>query len=1088
MSRFHGPLRAGAAAFALVLGASIGIAPALAQSGISLPSASLSDALNALSKAAQVEILADPSLLKGKTGPAVWGAASPEAALRQLLRGSGLRYEKRGEAFLIVKDGGAGPAGPRAEADPPSPQRIAAETGGADLPMEQVVVTGSHIARPELESAMPINVLSMDDAKNYGRNTVYDALLLNPAVGPGLGDSNSEGSEYDTGVANINLRQMGQNRSLVLVDGQRWVSSGARTSAVDLNTIPAAMIDRFEVVTGGAAAIYGADAVTGAVNIIMKKQISGLHLSATSGISQKGDANQDDVSAATGFTFGGDRGNVVIGASYTYTAPLTWNDRYSARHSFYANPANTGPKDGIPDNVLANNYGSFYRLGNPSFCISGGTNCGTKNGQWYQLTGGAVTPIPQNSYTVVSAGETGTIDGRPGTPVVTGEENHLLRNMSQKASLYSHLSYELTPDITWNATFNYANSYTHAVPEWPEVRTDYRPTNWWGGTTGEVATLANPYLPDSLRQFMTANRLTSLPIDRSYFNLPQAFENHHRDNITLGTDMGGGLSDALTWSAFVRYGQVTDRITTTNMVGKNEWLNARYPVVDARTGQIACADAAARAAGCAPVDIFSTDTPSRDFLNYAEFSRYEWNKNSLLNTGGSINGSVLSLPYGDVSIAAGFEWRRETLNTRDDPDTAKLNDIVFSPGEDYALHPALSASRDTTEFYGEAVVPVLKDLPFARLLQVEGAYRFSHYSDNPDTHTWKAGGTWAPISDLTLRGVYSHSVRVPNFGELYAPIGTTTYGHISDPCSSVYIIQNSNRPANCAAILPGLALPLPYPNLNAPVVYSGGNPNLTPETSNSFTLGAGLQPDFLPGFDLTADYWDIDIGNVITSLPYTTLLNSCVDSAGGPNQAYCQFIQRNTDGTVSTVQAQNANLAGQVARGIDFGANYRLPLEEGLLRASFNGTYLLEQTTVAQVGQAGTDYAGQWNYPHFKFTLMTDYAIGPFTFGLNTRFISRSVYSATAASDETYGAYSHVPAYVYNDLTVQYRPAEQYALTFGVKNISNVGIVPELQDGATSPHGSGGANYGQAYYDAIGRYFFAKIDIDLDKDLSELLP
>lgn len=178
-----------------------------------------------------------------------------------------------------------------------------------------IIVTGTRIARPELESTMPISVITLADAKDFGRNTVYDALLLNPAIGPGLGESSSLGQEYDAGVANINLRNMGNNRSLVLVDGHRWVSGGAPTSAVDVNTIPSALIDRFEVVTGGAAAIYGADAVTGAVNIIMKKQMTGLNLSATNGISEKGDAHQFDASGAGGFDFGGGRGHFVFGGN-----------------------------------------------------------------------------------------------------------------------------------------------------------------------------------------------------------------------------------------------------------------------------------------------------------------------------------------------------------------------------------------------------------------------------------------------------------------------------------------------------------------------------------------------------------------------------------------------------------------------------------------------------------------------------------------------------------------------------------------------------------------------------------------------------
>jgi outer membrane receptor protein involved in Fe transport len=1071
---FRGPLLNGISAAAFLAGSLSVAAPARAQSrnALTLPSSSLADSLNAWSRATGLEILVDPSLLRGKRAPAVRSASTPEAALIQLLQGFGLTYEKRGRTYLIIRGGrerqrgAASPASrPRVTPGASTRQPIAApvansESDGGDV-VSDIIVTGTRIARPELESAMPIVVFRMQDAKNYGRDTAYDVLLLNPAIGPGLGDSNSQGQEYDTGVANINLRNMGNNRSLVLVDGQRWVSGGARTSAVDLNTIPAAMIDRFEVVTGGAAAIYGADAVTGAVNIIMKKNITGLQISATDGISGQGDANQSNVSVATGVQFGGGRGHFVIGGDYTYTAPLRWADRYDRRQTYYANPANTGPNDGIPDNILAHDYGSFYRAPVPSFYVGD---------QWYQYRQGAITPVHYD--VLVTPGETGTGDGGP---VVTGFENHLLRNSSQKASLYSHLGYELTPAITWNATFSYAHSFTRAVPEWPEVRTDGRPTNWWGGTTGEIATLTNPYLPDAIRAFMVAHGLTALPLDRSYFNLPQAYEIHHRDTITLGTDIGGALAPKLTWSAFVRYGQATDRIVTTNMIGKNEWLSARDTIADPVSGAIECADAAARASGCQPLNFFSTVPYSQALLNYTEKSRSEWNRNTLLNAGGTLNGSIASLPYGDLSIAAGFEWRRETLHTRDDPDAAKLNDIIISPGADYALHPALDASRSTAELYGEVVLPVLNGLPFARRLEIEGAYRLSHYSDNPATGTWKLGGIWSPVTGLTLRGVYSRSIRVPNFGELYAPVGQATYGHISDPCQAGNILQNVNRLGNCAAIMPGLSLPLADPNLNAPVVYSGGNPGLKPETSNSFTLGAVIQPGSLPGFDLTLDYWDIKIDNIITSLSYTTILKSCVDSAGGPDQAYCQLVHRNADGTVNYIQAQYANLAGEHARGVDFGANYRRRVGQGLVRVSLAGTYLIEQTTIAQVGTPGIDYAGQWNYPRFRATLMTSFDIGKVSFGVNTRFISRSLYSATAASDETY-EFSHVPAYLYNDLTLQFRPTERYALTFGVKNVSNVGIFAPLQDTAPGPHGSGGDSTGAAYYDPVGRYFFGKVD------------
>ncbi len=1037
---------------------------------ISLPAGDLANALDKLGDQSGVQIMYEPALARGIKVQAVGGRLTVDVALKQLLAQTGLRADRVNDKTVVLR---------RAEAKKDFPTKEApigpVTTEKNETPtntLEQVVVTGTHIARPEVESAMPISVIAAADAKNYGYNTVYDALLLDPAIGPGIGETSSLGQEYDQGVANINLRNMGANRSLVLVDGERWVSSGARTSAVDLNTIPTALIDHYEVVTGGAAAIYGADAVTGAVNIIMKKEMTGVDVSATSGISGHGDANQDNVSIATGGKYADGSGQFVIGAEYTYTAPLEDDSRYAGRVGYEPNPAYTGAGSGVPANLLYTNLRSLTRSPVPAFCLPSGSACS----QWYQVVNGAVAPVPQSSYQTLIAGPLGTQNGGPGGNYL---ENLLLRSGSDKGSLYAHTSYDLTSTMTWSGMFSYAHDSNKANPEWPQVRDDERPTNWWGGTTGEIAMLTNPYLPPSLRQLMLANNLTSIPLDRVYLNLPTSYEYDNRDNITLGTDIGGELTGKLKWQAFVRYGQVTDNITTTNMVGKNEWLNARNTIADPVTGQIECASASARTQGCQPLNIFSTAAYSQALLDYLEFDRHEWNKNSLLNTGGDINGSIFSLPAGDVSIALGVAWRREALATRDDPDTAMLHDIVFSPGEDYALHPALNATRNTTELYGETVIPVFRDLPLAKRIDVEAAYRFSHYSDQPNTNSWKLGGSWEPVDSFTLRGDYSHSVRVPNFGELYSPASTTTYGGIADPCQSSYINQNVNYRTNCSAILGGLMLPLPTPNVNAPTVYGGGNQNLTPETSDSFTYGAVFQPKFIPGFDLTVDYWDIQIDNVITQLSYLNILDDCLDSAGGPNQFYCKLITRDSQGNVVNIQAQYQNLASEHARGIDFGATYRARIGEGQFRAKLIGTYLLQQTIVSAEGQPGVDYAGEWDYPTFKASLLTEYSVGRVTFGANTRFVSHSLYDA-AVSTQIYQD-PYIPAYVDCDLNLTVRPTDKYSMTLGVKNISDAGVPLQLQNNAVSPHSAGGyftpgggASGGAADYDPIGRYFFVK--------------
>ena len=325
--------------------------PALAQAqtrNFDVAAQPASSGIQEFARQAGIRIIATAADTRERRTNAVQGSLDTRAAMERLLSGTGLavRSFDGSTAVLSAADG-------RSE---------------ADAEVETLVVTGSRIARPELDSSMPVSVVSFDAAKDFGRFTAYDALKQVPAIAPGLGEWSSRSQAYDKGVANINLRNMGANRSLVVVDGHRWVSGGARTMAVDLNTIPSALIERFEVVTGGAAAIYGADAVTGAVNVIMKKQMDGVSASATAGVSEDGDAEQYQFSAATGFKFADDRARVVIGGNYVHTSPVLATDRYPKNWAYQANPDNTGPNDGIPDNLIVDTK-QFYRSNYTTFCL-----------------------------------------------------------------------------------------------------------------------------------------------------------------------------------------------------------------------------------------------------------------------------------------------------------------------------------------------------------------------------------------------------------------------------------------------------------------------------------------------------------------------------------------------------------------------------------------------------------------------------------------------------------------------------------------------------------------------------------------------
>ena len=918
----------------------------------------------------------------------------------------------------------------------------------AGSPTDTIVVTGSRIARPEIESAMPVSVTNMDEAFNLGRVSAYDALARDPAVGLGIGLTSSFGQNWDGGVASINLRNLGTNRSLTLIDGQRRVSGSARSSAVDINMIPSGMIDRIEVVTGGAAAIYGADAVTGAVNIITKRNIDKTTLTATGGISDQGDASEYMVSLSTGGKFAEDRGSFSFGATYTKTTPLMMQDRYHWEDQplYLPNPANTGIGDGIPDRSTLYHYRQIYYDYEPTFWLN--------NKNWI-LDNGAVREAVHDVY--YGKGEFALGDGGDGRNL---EDQRQLRGGQQALALMGRVDYALTDAIDYGAYFSYARTEYRGTAS--PYRDDSRAT-FLGGAGGSVATLDNPYLPNSIRQVMLANKLTKLNISRTFGNFPIRTDDHDRDTFTIGQNLSGALFGNFKWEAFAQYGRAVDNVTTRNIPIKSHWIAARDVIADPVSGQPMCRNAAARAAGCVPLNIFSMDAPSQDLLDYVMGDRKERRVNTQRVFGASLNGSLFALPYGDVSIALGTEYRKDTLKTTDDP-LALNGELVYSSGP--AAHPELDVGNSVTEFYGEMVVPVLRDLPFAHRLEVEGAYRYSDYSTVGGTHTWKAGATWAPVEGLTLRGVRSRSVRTPNFGELYEAQIITQQGSIDDPCELGAYYASPTRAANCAAL--GVTTPLPDVKVG-PWVTTGGNPDLKPETSNSLTLGVVFQPKFLPGFDLTVDYWNIDIKDVITQFSYSRLLYLCVDLPTIDNP-YCKLSEREApQGNPVSVTSTQVNASRMLARGVDIGARYRVPLGNGQLNLAFKGSYLLKNVTETTPGVSAGDVVndGGWQNPRFRGTLLTSYTINGLNLSLDTRFTSASKYDVNVDSPESYDDNS-VPSRIYNDLSLSYNVNDNYTIGFGVKNVGNVKppYMPTLY-------------YNSSMYDIVGRYFYANVKVVL---------
>lgn len=1004
---------------------------------------SASSGIRAFAQQAGIQVLATNQGTDGRTTNAIKGNFEVRDALDQLLADTGLTVRTFDGKVAVLA------------------AQARDEVADGDNP---IVVTGSRIARSDLVNPMPVSVVQMEDALRFNGNDLYSVLQQNPALGFGGASLNSGPSGLDSGARFINLRNLGTNRSLTLIDGKRRVSGSTRSSAVDIGTIPLGMIDRVEVITGGAAAVYGADAVTGAVNIITKKAIDETTISLTGGISERGDAGNAQLSVSTGFKFADGRGRVSVGGTYSKTDSLYMSDRYdwTQQPLLLPNLANTGTSDGIPDRITVWNYRQHYYAYEPNFWL-GTVNGQAVNKRFMLEDGGTVRPMFHDIYmdkapTQFALGSGG--DGRNLTDMTQ------FRGAEEAISALGRVEYDLTDDTTWAGYVSYSkNDYDGAGTYY---RDDTRTT--FMGVGSAKAYLDNPFLPASIRSVMQQYGLTSVNIDRTYGNFPVRDELHTRQTITAGTEVNGRIADALNWSAFYQYGSFEDHAVQGNVPIKSRWLAAR-DVVTGPTGLPVCRNLAARAAGCVPLNIFSKLAPSQELLDYVMGDRDEYRTLTQQSVGAEINGTLFRLPAGNVKFAFGVEYRKDTLKNSDDP-LALSGELVYGGGP--GARSQLDVQADVMEAFGELVVPVLANTNFAHRLDLELAYRYSDYSTVGGTSAWKAGLIWEPFQGFAIRGVRSRSVRTPNFGELYEPMVTsTTTGSITDPCEAGDITKTPTRAANCLAL--GVTTPLPDIK-TGPHITTGGNPNLKPEISDSLTLGLVWQPSFLPGFDLTVDYWDIKIKDYIYQLSYTQILNLCVDLPTIDNP-YCKAQARNQTPNVPTaeqgillpagaplyVNAQQGNISSMQARGIDIGMNYAVNVGPGRLGLKFSGTYLLEHTFETTPGAPAGDifYDGQYNYPKIRGSLTTSYDIGRLGLALSTRY-QHSGKGDNMGTDEQYDDNS-VPARTYFDLSARYSFGK-HMLNFSVNNLTDQ-MPPYMA------FGEPGIYAASTVYDVVGRSY-----------------
>jgi len=782
----------------------------------------------------------------------------------------------------------------------------------------------------------------------------------------------------------LNLRGLGRERVLVLLNGRRTEPTTTQ-GYVDVNTFPDLLVKRVDIVTGGASAAYGSDAVAGVVNFVLDTDFKGLKLDAGTGISSRGDNASYKFRAAFGTSFGNDRFHLIASVDWFKSDGILNSDGRnwdSLHYNVIANP--TFATDG--------RTAFLWRSGvtGTQFATGGVITAGALRGtQW--LPGGV--PAVFNYGTEVSAG---TMVGGDG---YWNPRGNILAPV-KTTTLFSRLGYDATDDIKLWVEGGYSKTDSFYYGTAPS----------YSGTTAITIFRDNAFLDAATRARMVNANIQSFSLGRIS---PDWGRNQGVSNTELYRGaFGFDWKFAPGWqtNGSFDFGHTQSYLENANSPNQTKLFEALDAVVNPATGQIVCRSmllAANASRGCAPLNPFGAGSASAAALAYAFERGFSTTTINQQNAEFTVRGSPFSTWAGEVQTAAGYGWRR--YDARQEADALSLTPVevvsntrgvpaslvgkigVFLTGnQGYQPLRAITVN----EGFAEVQVPLARDVTLLRSLDVNGAVRFASYSTSGGAWTWKVGATWEPFEGLRFRGTRSRDLRAPNINELYAP-GLASLGPINDP------VKGTNN--------------------NIPIIQ-GGNPNLVPEVANTLTLGAVLRPAFFPGFSFSVDYYKIKIGNAIGVLTAQNIVNLC---AGG-NTAYCPLVNRLSDGTLVSVSNFALNQNDLIDRGVDIEAN--LVRQVGDVRISMRAlaSYLDTLATTDPFGnvdeRAGVNGGEAVGTPHWQGALSVGFTWHDFTAFFQTRYIDSGLYSnqyvvggrATNSID-----YNYVPRVVYQDITLR---------------------------------------------------------------------
>lgn len=928
-----------------------------------------------------------------------------------------------------------------------------------------IVVTGTLIANPNLESSSPVNVVNETELQLRGTVNAEQMLRDLPGVVPGIGSATNNGNG---GFSTVDLRGLGSQRNLILLDGNRIVVAN-QSGTVDLNNIPVALVERAEVLTGGASTTYGADAVSGVVNFITRKDFAGVELAVSNGLTELGDGNIFRADLTLGVNFDDGRGNAVLSLGYQEADAVYQGDR----------------------EISLFEIGGTSGRGSGSSATSVPTTV-TINGTRSQLNQAGTMLVPEyfgfnfNPYNIFQ------------TPY-------------KRHNLYAAANYELSDSV---------EVYARGMFSRNQVATIIAPS----GIFGEALTIPgnNPYLPAGVRDQLctsagialgaTCNTSAAIPMAAVFRRTTEIGPRVSDYTTTMFDYRAGvkvGLTDSIGLDVGAAYGE-SDLV----QIQSGYVLRSRVQQALNASNTTTCN---VTTGGCVPLNLFGPQgsiTPAQAaFLNGSSTITI---KNRLSQVRALLSGDFGATLWAPepIGFAIGAEHRQYEYERLPDNFAAVPGELGGAGG---AVLP-FEGGYEVQEVYGELIAPILADAPFFHSLTVEGGIRHSSYSvaaaTNPSfsATTWKVGLTWEPVSSIKLRGNYQRAVRAPNVDELFRPNSTALTNLTFDPCQGTNPVGNANLIAACVAqgANPARIGSIPAPTAGQINFTGGGNVNIKPETADTFTVGAVFQPEFVRGLTISLDYYNIEVTEAIARLTPDDAITACFGSSRGTSitaaqaaSAACSVIRRSpADSSLSGSSASVPGLAlpltnnGRYATdGIDLSINYNRKFGDVGLALSFVGNWTNSLVFQASPGSAPRECVGYFSVncgptagqiqPEFSFQQRSTLSFGPADVSLLWRYIHPvryepglpPIFSGTITGAGplvgTVENFNHIEAYHYFDLTTRFEVNENMDFVLGVANIFD--REPPVTGSTVGATGANSGNTFPSTYDVLGRRYNASI-------------